>query len=393
MQFWSHHFSTLITSDFPSENLIFAGDFNTVLNSSLDRENPSHPIFQSESSLLSNIFSTLSLDDSFRLLHPLSKEFTFINRSTKFGSRIDHIYTSSSLNCFLNSSGHLSLPHCLSDHSQAVTLSLSIPFHFLPGPGIWRLNSAHINKPGFKSIVIDVVTKHHASSWDSLVSQLSWKLKKYSKGEALRIKNTVLHLQTSVDYFSNLLTSHPLSSQYQHGLLKAKASLHNYLYDQNLALQVKAGVANLSTRDIASSSLAALIKQRKRATVIPSLKAPSQDIVSSPQGILHIATNFYKSLYSLPSEVNPSRFPWSILPQAPTVDMSSLLKPFTEQELDIALNSLALHKAPGTSGLNTEFFKANKALLLPLLTTIANGFFEGFPLPSSFCQAVTILLF
>jgi exonuclease III len=97
MQFWSHHFSNLTTSDFSSENIVFAGDFNTVVDSSLDRENPSHPIFQSEASLLSEVFSTLSLEDSFRVLHPCSKEFTFVNRSSKFGSRIDHIYISSSL--------------------------------------------------------------------------------------------------------------------------------------------------------------------------------------------------------------------------------------------------------------------------------------------------------
>jgi len=78
--------------------VIIAGDFNTVLDTAIDRFNSSSNkrIWQSTETI-KQFMSDFGLGDSWRLQHPNAKEYTFFSPVHHSYSRIDFFLTSNSI--------------------------------------------------------------------------------------------------------------------------------------------------------------------------------------------------------------------------------------------------------------------------------------------------------
>lgn len=90
------------------------GDFNAVLNPSLDKSN-SDAIANVSSTLLNTLIKDLNLIDIWRMQNATAKDYTFFSNRRKTFSWIDYIFLSPNL-----IAGHTSitiLPILLSDHS------------------------------------------------------------------------------------------------------------------------------------------------------------------------------------------------------------------------------------------------------------------------------------
>lgn len=69
-------------------------------------------------------------------------------------------------------------------------------------------------------------------------------------------------------------------------------------------------------------------------------------------------------------------------------DRKNLDLPFTQAEINKALNSLKSNKAPGEGGFPPEFYKKFKDLLIPLIKDVINLSFKMHSLPESFRTAI-----
>ena len=118
---------------------MIGGDFNTVLNSTIDKKNGlknTHPHIRRK---LSSIMQTYSLVDIWRTLHPDKQQFTWhSNSKPTIFSRLDYFLISDNLINFTNTSSIN--PGFNTDHSL---VRISLDFIKLDrGPGVFKLNNS-----------------------------------------------------------------------------------------------------------------------------------------------------------------------------------------------------------------------------------------------------------
>ena len=116
---------------------IIGGDFNTVLNPSIDRSNTSANVRLSHSAKTINEYmDDFGLVDSWRLRNRLTREYTFFSPVHQSFSRIDFFLTCKSINPKTSTKIH---PIILSDHAP-VSLTVQIESTFKPSQ-TWRFNT------------------------------------------------------------------------------------------------------------------------------------------------------------------------------------------------------------------------------------------------------------
>ena len=127
------------------------GDFNTVLDRSMDSFGSNVSDYSQESShALAHLFYSCCTTDIWRYLHPTSKQFTLSARNGSLCSRIDLIgcpvaWVPSMSSCEI-------LPFPFSDHC-AVFLSGSFPSLIPPGPGVWKLNISILENDDYFELI------------------------------------------------------------------------------------------------------------------------------------------------------------------------------------------------------------------------------------------------
>ena len=146
-------FASCASSVDPSIPTLICGDFNAVLDRSLDRRG-SNPLDNSRESCstLASLFSDCCVTDIWRIFHPSVFGSSWSRHDGSLASRIDlngcpYPWLHHVVSCDL-------LPCPFSDHS-AVLLECPIPEPLPRGPGRWKLNVSILKDPDFISAVTD----------------------------------------------------------------------------------------------------------------------------------------------------------------------------------------------------------------------------------------------
>lgn len=137
----------------PSISTVICGDFNTVMDRSLDRRGSFSLDSTRESSVaLRALLDECCATDIWRFLHPDTRAYTWMRADGSLSSRIDLIgcplaWSHSVQSCEI-------VPCPFSDHS-AVLMESPLPLPFPRGPGRWKLNIAVLKDPAFLDSVKD----------------------------------------------------------------------------------------------------------------------------------------------------------------------------------------------------------------------------------------------
>ena len=139
IQFYSHINNIIEDHTNDDYAVIVLGDFNSVLNNNqgiMSGEKHS----TREVASLSQLITHLDLKDSWQILHPEEKQYTW-NRIRPFKARrIDYLFISSGLTANIEQSEIISFPH--SDH-RAVTLTL-VRHDYKRGPSCGNSITAYL---------------------------------------------------------------------------------------------------------------------------------------------------------------------------------------------------------------------------------------------------------
>lgn len=155
--------------DFDNEYFILCGDFNLVLNPSLDTENYCGTINNPKArGKLLEVMSDLQLLDYYRTLNPDKKVFTWRKKNPFKQGRLDYILISENLSNLVET--FLVKPGYRSDHSSVV---LEIKFNaFERGRGLWKFNNSLLLDKIYVDKVKDTIQQVH----DQYASPLDNKL-------------------------------------------------------------------------------------------------------------------------------------------------------------------------------------------------------------------------
>ncbi len=164
-----------------TDNLIFGGDWNTVMDNLLDKRGGASKHSNSKcQSLLNNFIAEWGLSHIFRLQYGSRQLFTHVDKQHKTQTRLDFFLVDDRLVNFPVCQTNIS--HGFkSDHSY---VSLKIQGHTIShGRGYWKFNNCHLKSEDFAQNVRDIIRETVGSSFDSyngLWDTIKYKIKDYS---------------------------------------------------------------------------------------------------------------------------------------------------------------------------------------------------------------------
>lgn len=384
-------------SDWVCDNSVIAGDFNCYLSSIMDKSPSRQSQIPKRAKALLDTCNELDLVDTWRVLHPNDKEFTFFSGVHKTSSRIDLIFTPK------RSLGNISSCRIgdilISDHAP-VYIQLN---HLNAAPlyRTWRFNNFLIHNPKFEKFLneqLEHFLKINATPdvspgllWDTLKAYTRGLIISYSAG--LKKKNQmeqrklelVLH-DLRIRY--NASPSEQLGNEIQvvktslEGLLTKRAEKSMFFMRQRLH-----EFANKPNRYLAN-----LLRNKTSSRNIPCVKDSSGFLKYDITEINNMFKSFYKQLYasqfkSLHIQDMQNFFSRLNLPKITETQRDDLCRPITQSEILKIIQLLPNNKAPGPDGFSGEFYKKfSKILISPLSEMFQSSYVVG-ALPPSLMEA------
>ena len=141
-----YHFDNLWCFKYPNLESIVVGDFNCVLDITLDKWG-SHVIFLERAVMQLHSFTgSLALEDFYRVSNPSGNIFTWFNGPYSVGCRLDQFYTPRAWRSRITR--HACLPFSYSNH-QLIQLQVTFGATHPRGQGVWKFNTQLLKNESF----------------------------------------------------------------------------------------------------------------------------------------------------------------------------------------------------------------------------------------------------
>ena len=347
------------------DQIIFVGDWNTVLNNMLDKQGGSTTHANSRcQNFLNESISDYGFSDIFRLNKGAeARVFTHFNKKYKTQSRLDFFLIQDSL---------VNLPVCdteishgyKSDHSY---ISLSLQGSTIAhGKGYWKINNSHLLDQNFINEIKKIIQNTKEDSFDSyrgLWDVIKIKIKQFAMTFGKKKKNETTvkkeKLKKDIEDCKNdpNLTNCTIL---QKKLFEAELDL-NHLID----LEVRGAITRSRVRwteegERSTKYFFGLEKSNGKKKSISKLIDNDGNELTDQNNISSHVVNFYQNLYNStnpsPTEID-NYVTSSELEQIPQEITETLEGPISLHEMDAIVNKLTNNKSPGWDGLSAEFYK------------------------------------
>ncbi len=301
----SNFFSRVFTSIPISDDyaLIIGGDFNCVLDTSLDRSS-SKVIQPSKAAInIKNVCDQFGLLDPWRFIFPSSRTFSFFSPVHHSYSRIDFFLVDKSLIPLVSSSMDHSI--VISDHAPS-SFVLSLPTQhssFKP----WRLNSLLLADEEFITyltneinIYLELNDTHDVSRsilWEALKAYLHGKIISFSSYVKRQELSRLRDISEAINKLDEQYAISPCPRLYKERIsLQSEYNLLSTSQEEKRLLKTQHTFYEFG--DKASKLLAFQSRQLNNLKTITNIKAPSGSMAYFLQDINESFVHFYSTLYT-----------------------------------------------------------------------------------------------
>ena len=164
----------LLLDKYSDSYVVFGGDFNECVDSSVDRFPPRLSQGPLANNLILSLCSALSLVDTWRYFNPDLMDFTWSNKNSTLKSRIDLFFISQSAIHFVKEVLHSFAP--LSDH-RLITIKLGSQQDTPLLRGYWKMNNNLLKDENLNNSVKDLITELFSDLSEGCKQK--WELFKY----------------------------------------------------------------------------------------------------------------------------------------------------------------------------------------------------------------------
>lgn len=283
-------------------HVLLGGDFNNVLDEYIDRSTINTALVTKTGLALKSLREDIGLEDIWRLVHPLEKEYTFYTHSHKTYSRIDYFLISNAcVDLVVNSKiGVIALtdhaPVELRINLQAVRVSR----------GRWRLNTSVLQDEQFVlSLQNDIEyfsqvnvgsTDRLATVWDALKAFVRGKCLGYCSKKIKENKNKIKTLEEKIGIFEKQLAEKFDETKFKE-ICKLKFNLHE-IYNRKAEYALFRLKTNFyENGEKTGKLLARQLKKIDSQNVITAIKKDDKLVTSSSEINTVFETFLPKPLY------------------------------------------------------------------------------------------------
>jgi len=347
-------------------SIVVGGDFNCIMDPTIDAERPSAKTYPEISSAISELFDSFDMVDSFREIYPDRKAFTYSplgDNSSKIYRRLDYFYVSSDLCEVIKD---VEIVHChFSDH-KAIRLTLNFQGTCRLGKGYWRHNDQHLERAEYRQKVSEKLERIELDfdrefgrdadpvlKWEYMKFSIAQACRRYAAEENISVKERISLLEAQLVE----LETDPLENTAEINLVKQE--LHGLLRIEEERLIFKSRVKWHEVGEKASREFYRSLKENNRDSNVILLKENGKDLPESK--INSSIEKYYKSLLR---EYPVDRIGGSMagaiedIPKVSNINAAVLGKPITIPELTTTLfQRLNPGKSPGSDGLTVAFYK------------------------------------
>ena len=297
--------------DLNSQQLIFGGDLNCVMNPVLDRSNFKYTNMSKKAKLLSAFMNQIGGVDPWRSLFPQSKSFSFFSSVHHSYSRIDYFFIDQTLLPFVTNAEYSTIAE--SDHAPVI-LDLAFPSYKLERPS-WKLDKNLLADETFCEMISQKIDDFiNSNKRDDTTPSLLWEtLKAVIRGEIISYsaktnkmkrnkQEELIKAIAMVDFQYSTSPSHEL---YKKKLdLQTQYNLSSTKKTERLLLKSQGYVYEHG--DKAGRLLAHQLKCRSVSQQIPQIRKDDGEVIIDPEEINETFTSFYSNLYT--SEITNDSF-------------------------------------------------------------------------------------
>ena len=356
-------FSDVMTLMESRSPMVVCGDFNCVIDPTLDRRSRSRlGLRSSDINTMQTLLASLQVIDVYRKRHPITPGFTWTRQHTQTAVRLDMFLVSSVLDHRISDVSVL--PTAFSDHS-GVLLTLRSSLAATRGPGVWKFNASFLSEPSFTRR-INAFWLHWRYEKSRFQSLLQWwdvgetHLRaicgQYGATRRRRQLRTVKRLEMALQAAQQRI---PLGdteaiSKVEHFRNRLKECERERIRGcqlRNKAQWLEKG----ETSEKFFTRRESVMGEKNHITELET----NGVTVSTTAELLLTTHAFYSDLYQeQPIDEQASQYLLSRLDRHLSTEDSVVCDgPLTMDECTTALGQLKPHKSPGMDGLTVEFYR------------------------------------
>ena len=385
-----------------------AGDFNSVLDSALDRKR--RPSFidsasaraQESGPALEALMSFTQTYPLWRTLHPQRIAYSWTHGSGAFASRIDMIWAPTAMQDCIQECEYY--PSFFSDHQF-----LFVKCHFrdpiIAGPGVWKFNTSLLQDPEYillvKSFWSFWDTQKDNEDFDSLLDW--WDQGKFYLREVTRSYSKSKAAQQRSNKSSLLKRMRRLQALFEAGdqasfaaLCEIQQQLRSIALHAARGAQVRARCQWAEEGETSSSYFLNLATQKRAKQVMRSIKDPTTgEVCHDPFAIVGVWRTYYKDLFTASQcdSAAQDELLAKLTRRLDTTERASCEGCLTVEECFQALMGMSRSKTPGSDGFPMEFYVTFWDALGADLVRVLNLAFETGQLSTSQRRGLIIVLY
>ena len=341
---------------------IIVGDFNTVLNSDLDRVSATGRQCNNDNAMstINTFIEETGFEDIWRARHNSKKGYTW--------SKIKPVYTASRLDYFLTEIALAASikkadikPSIKSDH-KAIRLIVE-PFEVVKGPGVWKLNTKLLYDSDYVSKINAAIEKAKNWSrnmsgqdrWEAVKKVIILESQEISRQIASEKKVVVSSLEQAIETLQSKVDES--FNEHEYKLLKrtqADLEVFQEEYAQGVIFRSRANwyeagekctkyFMNLEKSRAASKGMAVMIDEHGKE-------------IHKCQEILKLQHKFYVDLYTTDPDVHLNFDPPENMRKLTNEMKEQLQKQIEIKEVKTAISQMSKGKTPGPDGLPVEWY-------------------------------------
>ena len=406
--FFQHLKNKLETTLF--DYCIICGDFNLVLDPSMDTYNYKHVNNPQARNCVLELLNTLSIKDAFRHFNRNLKKYTWHRKNPKQLARLDYFLISDSLIDYTEKCNII--PGYRSDHSIVELILCFCKFE--RGRGLWKFNCSLLKDKDYLIAINSIIDKE----------KMNYALPVYHPHFLNNINDSIINFTISDSDFLEILLLQIRGETIRYSSVSKKnmcireknlrkeiENLENSNSDDSIELEtkkkeletirnkklsgtlVRARAQWLAEGEKPSKYFCSLEKFFYTEKTIKKIVNDRGIVLTDQKKILAEVKDFYAKLF----KANDSEFCDQKLQNIPQLDGANCLSenealsledPLKLEEISTALKSMKNQKSPGIDGFPSEFFKVFWGKLKYFILRAANCWFEHGEMSVSMRQCV-----
>ena len=385
------------------------GDFNSVLDPTIDRRHP--PSYQRQApsrgaesiAALQSLMSSSHTFPVWRTFHPNVRAYSWDHGSGNCSSRIDMIFAPIGMKDQIEECEYQTSLFT-TDH-RYVYLKASLDSNECRGPGYWKFNTSHLRDESYRDLVNSFwsfwKTQESADEYDSPLDW--WDMGKFLLREATRsfAKIKVMAQSASKRLLQSQLTS--LRRSFDAGdstayaqLCAVQEELRGHELREAQAAQVRSRCRWAEEGERSTAFFFSLEQKHRSKQAMRSIKDPrTGEIQTDPIQVLDVWRAYYNQLFT--AETCDLTIQDQLLSKlARTLDSQEqelCEGPLSLEECQLSLSGLAERKTPGSDGFPKEFYQAFWSILGADLVRILNLAYESGELSVSQRRGLIVVLY